>query len=331
MKNIVIIGAGLSGLTAGNILKNYANVTLLEKSRGVSGRMSTRRCEPYFFDHGAQFFKARTNEFQSFIAPMIEERVIERWNARFVEIKDKEIIEKQQWGKDCPHYVGVPGMNAIGKYLSQGLKTQLGKHVQSIRKQHGKWILEDSQGNELGKYDWAVSAAPAQQASIFLPSSLPFFPKVNAVKMKGCFSLMLGFQGALPLEFDAALVRGGDIHWVSVNNSKPGRNDVFCLLIHSTNSWADDHIDDDPNWILNDLCHQTSEIIGYDISKADHKVIHRWRYANTEKQGSNTHFIDRNEKIGICGDWFIQGCVEAAFTSGFKLAHDIVKELEKSG
>ncbi len=48
MTNIAIIGAGLSGLTAANILKDYSNITLFEKSRGVSGRMSTRRAEPFF-------------------------------------------------------------------------------------------------------------------------------------------------------------------------------------------------------------------------------------------------------------------------------------------
>jgi renalase len=57
MTNIAIIEAGLSGLTAANILKDYADITIFEKSRGVSGRMSTRHAYPYSFDHGAQFLK----------------------------------------------------------------------------------------------------------------------------------------------------------------------------------------------------------------------------------------------------------------------------------
>ena len=72
MLTIAIIGAGISGLTAANILKDVAKVTVFEKSRGVGGRIATRRAEPFYFDHGAQFFKARTEDFQSFIKPMIK-------------------------------------------------------------------------------------------------------------------------------------------------------------------------------------------------------------------------------------------------------------------
>ena len=230
MTKIAIIGTGLSGLTVANILKDYAEITIFEKARGVSGRMATRRAEPFFFDHGAQFFKTRTDEFKTFIAPMIEEGVIARWDARFVEIENRKIIQKRQWGEGQPHYVGVPGMNAIAKYLSQALKVELGTRVQTINKNnHGRWSLENDQGNTLGDYDWVISTVPAKQASDLLPTSLLFYPKVKAVTMKGCFSLMLGFDHKLPLEFDAALVRDENISWISMNSSKPGRNAVVCV------------------------------------------------------------------------------------------------------
>ena len=54
MTKIAIIGAGMSGLSAAHLLNNYAEVTLFEKARGVSGRMSTRCAKLYFFDHGTQ-------------------------------------------------------------------------------------------------------------------------------------------------------------------------------------------------------------------------------------------------------------------------------------
>ena len=56
MTKIAIIGAGLSGLSVAHLLKNHAEVTLFEKARGVSGRMSTRRAEPYFFDTRSTIF-----------------------------------------------------------------------------------------------------------------------------------------------------------------------------------------------------------------------------------------------------------------------------------
>ena len=332
MVTIAIIGAGLSGLTAANALKDYATVTVFEKSRGVSGRMSTRRAAPYFFDHGAQFFKVRTNAFKQFVDPMIEHGIIKRWDARFVEFKDRKIRQRSVWSESYPHYVGVPGMNAVAKHLSNGLNLRLGTRVQfinksPIKKKHSKWHFEDNQGNALGEYDWVISTVPAEQAADLLPSSLPFFESVSAVKMNGCFTLMLGFEKALPLDFDAALVHGEDIRWISVNSSKPGRNDAFCLLVHSTNTWADEHIDDHRDQLMHYLCHQTSDIIGYDLSNANHKAIHGWRFANSEKKSGETHFIDTQQHIAVCGDWFIQGSIEAAFTSGFDMANNILKSI----
>ena len=328
MTNIAIIGAGLSGLTVANRLKDFADITLFEKSRGVGGRMSTRRAEPYFFDHGAQFFTAHTDEFKAFIAPMIDDGIIERWDARFVEIEHRKITQKRQWGEDYPHYVGAPGMNAIAKYLRRGLQVQLDTRVQSISKNSDKWSLQDEQGNELGDYDWVISTVPAEQASALLPASLSFYSAVKTVTMNGCFSLMLGFKHRLPLAFDAALVRNEDISWISVNSTKPGRGEIFCLLIHSTNHWADEHIDDDANQVLDYLCQQTHAVIGHDVSTADHKAIHGWRYANIKKQGDDTYFIDEAEKIGVCGDWLIKGRVEAAFTSGYALANKVLANLK---
>ena len=328
MTNFAIIGAGLSGLTVANILKDYVDLTIFEKARGVSGRMSTRRMEPFYFDHGAQFFKAITSEFKGFIAPMIKEGVIARWDARFVEIENRKIIQKRQWGEDYPHYVGVPGMSAVAKYLSRSLKLELGTRVKTMDKnKDGRWSLENDQGNALGDYDWVISTVPAAQASDLLPSSLIFYPKVKEVTMKSCFSLMLGFDHILPLEFDAALIRDENISWISINSSKPGRNEEYCLLVHSTNNWADEHIDDDRESVMDYLCQHTSEVIGHDVSTANHRAIHGWRYANIEKQEGETHFIESNERVGVCGDWLIQGRVEAAFTSGFELTNKIFGEL----
>lgn len=327
MKKIAIIGAGLSGLTAANYLKKFADITIFEKSRGVSGRMSTRRAEPYFFDHGAQYFKASTDEFKSFIAPMLEEGIIKRWDARFVEIENGEIISKRQWGEKFPHYVGVKGMNAIANYLSQGLQITLETRVELIKKNPCGWSLEGAHGKKLGDYDWIISTVPAEQAANILPNSLPFYPKVGSVKMNGCFSLMLGFENPLPLEFDAARVHGEDISWISVDSSKPCRNEKFCLLVHSTNKWADEHINDASNLVKEHLCQQTSSIIGHDVCKAEHIAVHGWRYANIEKQAGESHFIDASLTIGVCGDWFIQGQVEAAFLSGSELARKILETL----
>ena len=324
MTKIAIIGAGMAGLTAAQLLKDHAEVTIFEKSSSVSGRMATRRADPYSFDHGAQFFGAKTTEFKNFIAPMIATGVLKPWNARFVEIENADIVQSRNWADSYPHFVGDPGMNAVGKFLSEDLNVQVKSRVHSIEKSGNQWSLMGENCRNLGNFDWILLAIPAAQAAEILPSSLPVHEEISSIKMEGCFSVMLGFPEPLPIEFDAALVRGSDISWISVNSSKPGREGPFSMLVHSTNSWADANSHMDRGEALDYLCSQVSRAIGHDVANAKHKAIHQWLYANTKKQGNATHFIDQSKNIGVCGDWVIQGRIEAAFTSGFKLAQDVL-------
>jgi renalase len=329
MTDIAIIGAGFAALTVANILKDDANICIYEKSSGVSGRMSTRRAGPYEFDHGAQYFTAKSRPFENFISPMIAKGIIGHWGARFVEFKKTKIIAQRNWNKGFPHYIGIPGMSAIGQYLSRGLAVNLNTRISSVKKDGEKWCVIDDLGNELGVYDWVVSTLPVQQALNLLPKSLSFYSKIEPLKMQACFALMFGFNSHIELGFDAANIIDNDISWISINNSKPKRNRSFCLLAHSSNKWADEHIDVNRDHVMDYLCDKTSEIIGHDLRKADHKEIHGWRYAYIEKQEGLGHQIDKNKKFAACGDWCIQGRVEAAFSSGLKLANQLLPIIKK--
>lgn len=320
MCKIAIIGAGLSGLTVANLLKEYADIHIIEKSRGPGGRMATRNADPYYFDHGAQFFKARSPDFKSFINPMINAGVIARWDAKFVEIVNGEINFSGQWTEEYPHYVGVPGMNAIGQYLTKQHNIEYNKRVVSLEKNQ-QWTIQTENTSALENYDWVISSLPAKQCFELTPENTSFKALINTESMQACYSLMLGFETPLAIDFDAALVRGHDISWLSVNSSKPERNSPYCLLVHSTNQWANNHINDNRDEVLDYLCRQTTEVLNTDISAANHKTLHGWMYANAAKQAADNFLIDEDQQIAACGDWLIHGRVEAAFLSGYQLAN----------
>ena len=319
---IAIIGAGISGLTTAiNLDKNY-EITLFEKSRGAGGRICTRYTDSYNFDHGAQFFTAMSPEFKEFLKPLINSGVIDNWQARLIEVRDNVIINRQQWNNDLPHYVGVPSMSSIGKYLSKNLNIKLNTEV-SIQKSPEGWKVVDCDGEVFGHYDWVISSIPAEQSLKLLPDYFSHYDALKQKKMLGCYSLMLGFDEALDLDWDAAQLTGTDISWIAVNSSKPGRPDDYSLLVHSTNEWAEEHLDDDVDAVKAYLCSQVAEIIGQNVYSAHHIDLHRWRYANIPKQDNNTLFIDSESKLAACGDWCKKGRIEEAFRSGFDLAKEM--------
>ena len=323
---IAIIGAGISAITIAQNLKNIANVSLFEKSRGVGGRMALRRSGLYEFDHGTQFFTAKDQNFKNFIAPLIKENVIKQWDARFAEFKNNKLLRRTTWDSEYPHYVGVPGMNSISQYLSKDLDITLNTKVNKmVKNSNNSWELFDDNLNNLGEYDWVISTAPAIQSSEILPKYFKHYNELITRKMVGCFSLMLGFERALPLSWDAALIRDADISWVSINSSKPNRAKSFSMLIHSTNAWAEKHLSDNYQDVISFLNKETSRIIGYDTSHADHKDLHAWRYANIAKQTKSDILIDYKNRLAACGDWLKQGRVECAFEAGFMMAKEINK------
>ena len=319
---IAIIGAGLSGLTAAINLDRTADITLFEKSRGAGGRICTRYVDSYNFDHGAQFFTARSAEFKEFLKPLIKSGVVDNWKARWIEVKDNRIISRQQWSDDLPRYVGVPSMSVIGKYLSKNLNIKLNTEV-SIQKSPKGWNIIDCNGEVFDHYDWVISSIPAEQSLKLLPDYFSYHDALKQKKMLGCYSLMLGFDEVLDLDWDAAQLTGTDISWIAVNSSKPGRSGDYSLLVHSTNDWAEEHLDDDVDTVKEYLCSQVAEIIGQNVYSAQHIDLHRWRYANIPRQDQNTLFIDSESKLATCGDWCKKGRIEEAFRSGFELAKEM--------
>ena len=328
MTKIAIIGAGLSGLSAAHFLKDNAEVTLFEKVCDVSGRISTRRAEPYFFDHGAQYFTARTKAFQDFIQPLINQGIIERWGARYVKFDSDQIIERKNWIDDEPRYVGVPGMNKIAKHLAEGLNVHINTRIVSL-KRGNTWQLTDESGQLYSDFDWVISTAPSPQAVAVLPKKFKYYDDIKDVEMRACFSLMLGFSENLPLEFEAAHVIHSDISWIAVNSHKPGRTDRFTLMVHSSEEYSEAHIDDDRETVMQHLMNETSNVIGHDVSIADYKTVHGWRYANNAKRENFHIFLDPDLKLAACGDWCLGGRVEGAFTSTYNLVN-AMKEVVKN-
>src|SRR5690606_2444030 len=83
LPRVAVIGAGLAGAAATQALLDQGYpVTVLDKSRGVGGRLSTRRSEIGPFDHGAQFLRAHDPRFHRQLARWADSGLLARWAPR---------------------------------------------------------------------------------------------------------------------------------------------------------------------------------------------------------------------------------------------------------
>lgn len=319
MLKIAIIGGGFTGLNVAKRLEASADVTVFEKARGVSGRMSTRRAEPYWFDHGAQYFTARHADFKAFVQAHIQNGLVRPWAANYVEMDYNCVVDRKDWSQHEPRYVAVPGMNALAKHLAQNLNVKLNTRIVELMQVNEKWNLLGEEGEFYEGFDWVVLTAPSPQAANLLPTEFAHLDSVKAVQMRACFSLMLGFSKTLVLPFDAARIKNADISWLAVNSNKPGREGSCSLLAHSSETYAERHIDDDRQAVLAHLCTEVSNVIGQDVQHADYQTLHGWRYANNAVRKATSVFVDPVLKLAAGGDWCHGGRVEGAFLAAKEL------------
>ncbi len=294
-----IIGGGIAGLTCANMLKAAGyKVTVFEKARGPGGRTSTRRAGDYNYDHGAPFFRAYSAEFKAFM-----ERVKSHGYAH--------LNNNGEW-------TGTPRMNAIAKYLAGNLDVTAGTRIQSI----SETGLLDTHQNRHGPFDWIVIAVPAAQAQEIVPEISGRISRVEYTPVK---TLMLTLHPDYKPDMTAPVIGK-----LIPNASKPDRPEHNSHVLHSTESWALEHLEEDKDKtadMMIDACR-------LDREKILHHAGHRWLYGNI-KTGLQEYFILNNEtRTGFCGDWFcdtplpeesiVPDGVERAYLSGSRLAAAII-------
>ena len=120
--DVLIIGAGLAGLSAANDLHQAGlNVLVVDKGRGLGGRLAGRRIGDATFDHGAQFMTARDSRFKASVAEWIDAGVAEEWYSSYPGHPNGH-----------PRYRGVPTMTAVAKYLATDMNVLRTTRVDSI-------------------------------------------------------------------------------------------------------------------------------------------------------------------------------------------------------
>jgi renalase len=323
---IAIIGAGIGGLALAHGLKTKPdyNITIFEKSRGFGGRMSTRYIPPYTFDHGAQYFTARSEKFKEFLSPYLADGTVKEWQGTIVTLSHHQEMYKRPWFE--PHYVACPTMSSLAKKIAQSMDVRRETEIVPLTERANEgWHLYDKNNQDMGVFDWCISNAPVVQTIRLLPHLVQNRPELQNVQMKGNFTLMLGLQQKPDFSWAAARVINSPIGWISSNHTKPDRDPNFTsLVIQSTAEWAEEHMNDDQAKIRAILLAQAQSLCPFQMSDKDAVSPHSWRYASVTAALHEPYVVDAAKQLGAVGDWCLDGRVEDAWSSGMQLAEYIL-------
>lgn len=303
-EHIGIIGAGLAGATAARLLARAgARVTILEKSGGTGGRLSTRRTDYGPFDHGAQYITARGDAFADAIYQLTAEGGAQEWRPAG---KDRE----EAW------HVGLPGMSGFVKPLLGGLDVRLRCRVTAIEPEAGgvRVLTEDG---EAGRFDRVIVTAPAPQAHELIGGLDIGFNTIPTVVMAPCWAVMLSYAGRLEALPD--MQRGSDeteIGWVARDSSKHGRESFENIVVHAGAAWSARHLEDEADAVIGSVTAALADIAGDAALTPVFAAAHRWRHARVDKALEVPFVAGCHGRVLACGDWCIGGRAEAAFESG---------------
>ena len=317
---IAVIGGGISGLTcARELARADAKVTLFERSRGLGGRLGTRRQGNFAFDHGAQFITARSRPFAQYIEVAARAGMVNRWTPRILE-------DERFWDAPIDDWlVGQPGMSGAVRPMTRNIDLQSGVGVHEVIQSQRGWELQTDSGRQNAIFDAVAVAVPAPQALTLLGAHGRAFRHLADVRMAPCWAAMFAFDAPVDAGAEVRRWTRGTLTWAACDSSKPLRPaGPQCWVVHASSEWSRQHLEADAHEVAQLLLREFAMAAGVRVPAPVFLQAHRWRHALVEQPLGLPCLVDEEIAAGACGDWCIAPRVEAAFESGRALAHSLL-------
>lgn len=328
--NIAVIGAGLAGLTCAKQLQDRGfDVMVLDKSRGLGGRLATRRLHNTRVDHGLPFWEIQGPFSSKLTQGLAAKKLLQPWGDRLYQMRDDNSLMRLP---SAQRYITPDGINAIAKVLAARLKVQRQFRAIKLTVDPAAQIWQIDSENDSIHAQAIVLAIPAPQAvDLLVASALDILPKLHEVSFHPCITVMAGYEGEFPaLGWQAVKLKGDrDLAWIIRDSSKYHHPPQPTFILHSTPEFAQYYLDT-PNLeaAQTKLLHQAAQRLHPQLASPQWVQIHRWRYARTHQPLQQPYLLTQTPlPLICCGDWCLGDSIESALQSGLTAAQTFSKIL----
>ncbi len=322
--DVLIVGAGISGITAANQLqKNGLSVILIDKGKGVGGRLATKRMQngndKIVFDYGAKFIEGVSPEFQEVLSHLKGNNIIREW-----QIVDNDLTESETGNRI--KYIGKKSIREIALFLSKGLEILNDTKVVKVSWNNGEWETTTSGGETYNSKNLMLTL-PVPQAIELLENSEIFIPTDKEANLKKvvydrCIIAMFTLSSSSLLKLEGGIqIKEEPISFITDNNLKGINKSKTAVTVEMTNSFSHRNWEYNDDEIAKKIIELSAPWIGSKI--IDYK-IHKWKYSQPTKSYNNRfEIIDEQKTLYLAGDAFLGNNVESAYLSGLSAAQEI--------
>ena len=322
IKSCIIVGGGVTGLITATILQRQEiSVTVLDKGRGIGGRLATRRVTGEdsvegVFDYGTQYISVTNPKFQVWVDDWLNAGIIKEWS--------------QGFGKNDgrPRYCGVDGTRSIAKYLARDLDVQTSTKVVKINYDK-HWVVETEAGDEyLG--EMLLLTPPVPQSLDLLDASLIVLPlderfALENITYDRSISILALLEEPSKIPAPGGIALEGDLVWLGDNYQKGISPNGYAITLHSSPNFADYYWDSDDAEIAYKLLTAAADYLNAPVLKYQ---VHRWRYSSPKTFHTQPYLALSEIPLIMAGDGFVAPKVEGAVLSGIATGELIGKRFK---
>ena len=332
-EEILIIGSGLAGMSAGRFLNASGyQVTILDKGFRCGGRYATRRVDDFSFDHGTPYFKP--SQIPGDLKNILSEPYLKTW--------PDDLSEKVE-----ASVVSIPAMRSFPEALGRGLDIRQGVQVEKLSFRDDVFFAEtvDTSSKDMptsdgfsGPFDAVLLTAPGPQTADLIEGLLPIgsdlLQAARKVTYTPQFSVLVGYD----FMRDAPSIIHNPTSKIAkiVNQAKkPDRPEKSAFVVFCSPEWSLENLDKSKDEvaeiILKDLENILSEhgVAVDDWGKPAYLAAHSWRYCRLENPAglSPETQIDATSTLAVAGDWIMLPDTHGALSSGINAARQIETKL----